>query len=295
MSAYPYVKYSVRRLIIVRQLVTAHYMTELSDFETESEAHDFWEMVFVDRGQVRLKSDGATMALNEDELAFHHPNQEHSLIIQSEPATVFILSFACLSDLMDRFKNRVFRVSEPQKRLLSRMIGELKHAFLPDDTSQLMLRDIWPNPASPLGAEQMVVNYLEQLLIQLARGMEDKRPAIVEHAMDGRAVGMMKAYINSHLNSPLNTTIIAEHARYSRAYASEIFTASTGMGMMQYAANKRIELAKRLLCSGKLTITEISEETGFASTHYFSRRFKQLTGLTPSQYLRSLESKLKEL
>ena len=58
--------------------------------------------------------------------------------------------------------------------------------------------------------------------------------------------------------------------------------------MISYLARTRISEAKRLIHEGSYSFTQIAELTGFDNIYYFSRRFKELTGMTPSEYALSV-------
>ena len=64
------------------------------------------------------------------------------------------------------------------------------------------------------------------------------------------------------------------------------FRAATGMTLIEYLQNLRVEKAKRLLEISSLPVDEISAETGYEDASFFRRLFKRRTGLTPSQYRR---------
>jgi transcriptional regulator GlxA family with amidase domain len=64
------------------------------------------------------------------------------------------------------------------------------------------------------------------------------------------------------------------------------FKAATGMTLIDYLQNLRVEQAKRLLESGPLPVDEISAEVSYEDPSFFRRLFKRRTGLTPSQYRR---------
>ena len=59
--------------------------------------------------------------------------------------------------------------------------------------------------------------------------------------------------------------------------------------MIDYFSKLKIDAARRMIREGQLNITQISSQLGFSSVHYFSRRFKALTGMTPSEYARSVK------
>lgn len=64
------------------------------------------------------------------------------------------------------------------------------------------------------------------------------------------------------------------------------FKSATGVSLIEYLQNLRIEEGKRLLESGLLPVDEVSAEVGYADASFFRRLFKRLTGLTPSRYRR---------
>jgi transcriptional regulator GlxA family with amidase domain len=64
------------------------------------------------------------------------------------------------------------------------------------------------------------------------------------------------------------------------------FKAATGVSLIEYLQNLRIEEGKRLLEESDLAIDEISEAAGYSDASFFRRLFKRLAGLTPSQYRR---------
>ena len=55
--------------------------------------------------------------------------------------------------------------------------------------------------------------------------------------------------------------------------------------------NLKIDTAKQLMREGNYNITQIADYLGYASVHYFSRHFKQVTGMTPSEYTLSIQAK----
>ena len=67
------------------------------------------------------------------------------------------------------------------------------------------------------------------------------------------------------------------------------FKAATGITLIDYLQNVRIEQAKRLLESGHMPVDGISVEVGYEDASFFRRLFKRRTGLTPSQYRRMFQ------
>lgn len=66
-----------------------------------------------------------------------------------------------------------------------------------------------------------------------------------------------------------------------------MFSAHEGRTIEKYQMAQRVEWVKELLGYGQMTISEIADSTGYSSVAHLSRQFKNLTGMTPTEYLRS--------
>lgn len=58
---------------------------------------------------------------------------------------------------------------------------------------------------------------------------------------------------------------------------------------MEYFGAMKIEAAQRMIREGACNFTEIAALLGYSSIHYFSRHFKKVTGMTPSEYASSVK------
>lgn len=85
-------------------------------------------------------------------------------------------------------------------------------------------------------------------------------------------------------NDQMGVPFLSSELGVSRASLYNKLKALTGMGANDYITKLRMERAIRLLMHSKLTINEISDETGFSTSRYFSTVFKQYTGYSPTQY-----------
>ncbi|MDE6116596.1 MAG: AraC family transcriptional regulator [Duncaniella sp.] len=69
--------------------------------------------------------------------------------------------------------------------------------------------------------------------------------------------------------------------------ASRIFSGKEGRTIEKYYIAQKIEWVKELIRYGELTLSEISYRTGYSSVSHLSRQFKMVTGMTPTEYVKS--------
>lgn len=84
----------------------------------------------------------------------------------------------------------------------------------------------------------------------------------------------------------LSAGMIARQVNLSPSWLSAKFKEEVGVGISEYLNSMRIQKARQLLSETDDMIYEVSEQCGFASSQYFSKIFKQLTGMTPNEYRR---------
>ena len=102
---------------------------------------------------------------------------------------------------------------------------------------------------------------------------------------DEKFLSRLNEIINDNMGEPgMDVLFLTDKMAVSRATLYNKVKAITGMGVNDYVNRLRIERAIDLLLHTDQTITEISDNLGFAYQRYFSTLFKRATGMTPSQY-----------
>lgn len=99
-----------------------------------------------------------------------------------------------------------------------------------------------------------------------------------------KPVQKIKKYIDHNYEQPITIETLASECFLSPNYLSKAFRRQVGLSPRHYLTQKRLEEARKLLCSTKLTIQEISARTGFGDVNYFIRQFKVNYGDTPQKY-----------
>jgi hypothetical protein len=96
-------------------------------------------------------------------------------------------------------------------------------------------------------------------------------------------------YLEDNIAKRLTLSDICRDNLVGRSYLQKIFREKTGGGAMEYFGTLKIDAAKRMIREGTHNFTEIAALLGYNSIHYFSRHFKKVTGMTPSEYASSVK------
>ena len=99
-------------------------------------------------------------------------------------------------------------------------------------------------------------------------------------------------YINHHITEDLKIDQICASCYLSKYHFCRLFKEKIGLTVMDYILKTRVTMAKELLWEADLSVTEISESCGFSSISYFSRAFKNETGVSPLQYKKRKTEKI---
>ena len=290
-----YIPTVMRREFTVDAVVTVHYFEHAKNYVFEGEKHDFWELVYVDKGRLEVIADENGYELSQGQAIFHKPNEFHNLYANGTIApNVVIITFVCHSPAMAFFENKITEVTARQRDLLARIIEEGRHAFtgpLGDPYTLQMPR----NQEAPFGSEQLINLYLETLLIDMVRngGKESERPkpsSSIKTRSDNDLVDRIMRYMEEHLSDNLSFANICQFSAQSATNLKTIFKAVTGQGVMEYYRYLKIQKAKILLRESNGNITQIADTLGYTSVQYFSRHFKQATGMTPREYTLSVQA-----
>ena len=99
-------------------------------------------------------------------------------------------------------------------------------------------------------------------------------------------------WLGSHYQQTDAIKRVVEMTKVPERTLKRRFKAATGVTLIDYLQNLRIEEAKRLLESGHMPVDEIGVEVSYEDASFFRRLFKRRTGLTPSQYRRMFQPML---
>ena len=117
----------LRDTISIHEVFTIHYFEYMSDFSFAGESHNFWEFVFVDKGEIDIYMESIHARLKKGEVAFHKPNEFHRLQATGSCApNLVVISFECNDAVMQFFEGKILSLDETERVLLGEIVKEAK-------------------------------------------------------------------------------------------------------------------------------------------------------------------------
>lgn len=284
-------------VLTIQEIYSIHYFEYMCDFSFPGESHDFWEFLCVDKGEVNVLADKKPHVLKKGEIIFHKPNEFHNVNSNGLIApNLVVISFSCASPSMSFFEEKVLQISDSERLLLAQIIQEAKHVFdgrLDDPYQEELIKAKQP----AFAGEQLIRLYLEQLLIQLIRrytiGIPSQNTLLVKsikQKADGELFEQIQKYMETHIRETLTIEQICKNNSIGRSQLQKLFRSKSGYGAIEYFSRLKVDLAKQMIRENHYNFTQIADALGFSSIHYFSRQFKQITGMTPSEYASSIKA-----
>ncbi len=287
-----YMKHKLDNVINITKVITVFYMEFKKDYRNPGETHDFWELVYVDSGEIIVQAGKTEHILEQGSLIFHRPNEFHNITAnQKSAANVFITTFHTSSKAMFFFQEKKFTLSEQLRPYIKILMQEGK-ALLGEKIIEENVRGFKLKENPPFGCKQIFRTTLEQLLIHLIRTQDQisQIPFIFpdKESIDNHLVGEVIKLLCEHIYKKITVEEICKDLSYSKAYISKIFKENCGCTIVEYYTELKVKEAKRLIREQNHSLTEISDMLCFHDPHYFSRVFKEKVNMTPSEYRKSI-------
>ena len=281
----------IKHEIEIEGFNSIYYFEFGKDFSHTPEKHNFWEMVYVDDGEIIAVTNGIGCTLKQGQVIFHEPMEIHSHISDNRVANnMLVVSFTTNSEIMRYFKSKTFTLDKTCRTLLSLFLEEAKNALgtIPSDYEDKgdlhFLPDIF-------GSTQLLQCYFTELLIRLIRNGNALNVSSSKKSRDianNSISELICEYMRGSVYSNLALKDICTQFMQGKTQLCKIFRESTGQSPMEYYMDLKIKEAKKLIRERNFSITEISDMLGYSSIHIFSRAFKKAVGKSPTAYAKSI-------
>ncbi len=270
-----------------------YYFEFGKEFSHTPEKHNFWEMVYVDGGEIIAITNGIGCTLKQGQVIFHEPMEIHAHVSDNRVANnMLVVSFISDSEIMKYFKSKTFTLDKTCKTLLSLFMDEAKNSLgkIPANYEDKGDLNFLP---TVFGSTQLLQCYFTEFLIRLIRS-GNFLSSNVSSSKKSRDIAnnsiseLICDYMKAHVYSNITLKDICSQFLQGKTQLCKIFRESTGQSPMEYYMNLKIKEAKKLIREKNYSVTEIADMLGYSSIHIFSRAFKKAVGMAPTAYAKSI-------
>ena len=235
--------------------------------------HYHAEIVYMKEGSSTAVIDGQEYALPPDSLLVVFPNKPHTYITTGvEKYMIAIVSPNIMPEIVQLFDSY-----EPISPVLENVSN------YPELVNTLNLAEAFPTVGDKRGGKRANVirqGYIVALIGQIFRCFPMKKTNVE----CSRAMRAVVDYCVRNYNRELSLALLSEELHLSKYYISHLFGKEFNMNFNDYINSLRVSAACRLLCDTTKSVTEISEEVGFATARTFNRAFSKQYKLSPTEY-----------
>lgn len=228
-------------------------------------------------GSGMLESEGRRTRLEPDYAYVCHAEGTFGMTAdgQSELAAVILRL-----DWEERKGDRCEPVAK--KRLMELLPPGQAIAAEPYGKISALARSIWERCRSDDELEAWRAQLdCSELIYMLASAEAKTQIETTRHALDKAAAFMEERY-----GEELTVRQLAGIAGLSPKYFADLYKKTFGISAVDALTKLRIDKAKRLMLQGERLMKDIAQEVGYADPFYFSRKFKQICGISPTEYMK---------
>lgn len=275
----PYEYRPVLPRIRLQNILGYYYRIRTPGYHFKGERHQFFELTYVDTGELFTEVDGVSYKLGEKELIIYGPGQFHAQHTNDQTVSYVTVMFNMENispDLPDDWYNvlinRVFPYNKKIYTLIKALVQEsstgapytdsLMHCLLTETIIRL-LQGVYTLPtAQPSSVVRQ--NYQEELFDRILTFVEGK------------------------MYEPLTVADICQQFSLSRSTLQLLFKNAVNQSPKKYISDMKLEKSCQMLRENKYTISEISLKLGYSSIHYFSNAFNQKYHISPSEFAKRI-------
>lgn len=275
----------------INAFVCAYFFTARPQFIPRPEIYNFSQLFLVLEGTGTYTGDFGTYPIKPG-CVFYRPAGRASLYRWDSDAVKFgIVSFVCPSPTMECFEGAPLPLLEEEIATLLDVIKTGVRICEPLSYTQPLLGMRYKEDTP-----DVVLDFLRASLerfftmlycrlqgIDLLREQTEKVSQFIDTST---LIEDVKNYLEAHLAEQLSLSDICTAFGVGQTALMKKFRAETKKGLMEYFMDLKIKEAKQMIRNTRASFSAISERLGFSSPNYFSKVFKQKTGLTPTEFSR---------
>ena len=257
----------------ISEIYTKFYQEKGTNYNFSGEKHSYWELTYVDKGELLTTIDGVSYHLKQGDLIFYAPMQFHTQSTFEKISSSYLtINFKMNFNHADLLCNKIFSLKRDSYFIVTRLIEELSNDNLYSDDLSLC--------------------YLKQLIIQMLRldnsHFHSKPTTHMQQTYENELLNDILLYIDNNIYEKISVSTLCEHFCISTSMLHSLFRKNMNNTAKNYINELKLSKSKELIRNSTHTLSEISEMLGFSSIHYFSKKFKSYFNISPTEYSKSI-------
>ena len=257
----------------ISEIYTKFYQEKGTNYNFSGEKHSYWELTYVDKGELLTTIDGVSYHLKQGDLIFYAPMQFHTQSTFEKISSSYLtINFKMNFNHADLLCNKIFSIQRDSYFIVTRLIEELSNNNLYSDDLSLC--------------------YLKQLIIQMLRldnsHFHSKPTTHMQQTYENELLNDILLYIDDNIYEKISVSTLCEHFCISTSMLHSLFRKNMNNTAKNYINELKLSKSKELIRNSTHTLSEISEMLGFSSIHYFSKKFKSYFNISPTEYSKSI-------
>lgn len=255
----------------VEQLCSFSYQEKETGFVFSGKAYPVLEFIYVHQGTIHSVADGRDLLLGQGDMVLYAPNQWHMLYADiGVSPKLLTVTFTASGEALSSLFGKAIRAPQNITVLLQQMLREQEtpdcHS---DDMSMLLL------------------NQILLLLLRSSDIMERESECANPLNKENLIIERAQQFICEHVRERLSVPIVARNTDISPSYLTALFHKHLQISPGEYIRRVKLQESKQMIREGSLNFTQIAEALQYSTVHHFSRQFKEIFGITPTEYAKS--------
>lgn len=272
--AKPYVFTPMISRVHVEEILSAFYQVRKGGYVFPGEKHPYYELVYIDNGQLETTVEGVDYTLKKYDMMIYYPGQFHTQSTLDDQTCSYLTIIFRMDDLIsEEMKNRIYKTRKDIYQVLCRFMKAVQ-------TEDYL-------------NHELAILYLKEIIVLLHQfdHKEEEEAGLnpLQHHYESALLNEILVFIKNNVYTAFTVEDLCTKFCISRSSLQNLFRNNLDISPKQYISLTKLNQAKILIQQHSRTITEISDMLGFASIHYFSRKFKAQFGMSPTDYSKSIQ------
>ena len=257
----------------ISEIYTKFYQEKGTNYNFSGEKHSYWELTYVDKGELLTTIDGVSYHLKQGDLIFYAPMQFHTQSTFEKISSSYLtINFKMNFNHADLLCNKIFSLKRDSYFIVTKLIEELSN--------------------DNLYSNDLSLCYLKQLIIQMLRldnsHFHSKPTTHMQQTYENELLNDILLYIDNNIYEKISVSTLCEHFCISTSMLHSLFRKNMNNTAKNYINELKLSKSKELIRNSTHTLSEISEMLGFSSIHYFSKKFKSYFNISPTEFSKSI-------